>query len=320
MIRLSIIQRALGTALLLAPVALLACGERMELPPQPEYERPIPEPGTYNLKTVWNLDAPTDLAVFGLYLFVIENNARLGAYYTTRLSPATPPMISPFTGLTAPVQVALTKRDSLFVIVADSADMRCKIYYWLGGDPLYTFTDSLWKSFDGLAADANLTIYVADAVRDTIQAYDRWGRRRHTVSSYGTGSGYVIDPHGIAHNGRLLVVSDTGKDWVQRLRPDTTSIPGYAEPIGFEQADLFDRPMDVATDRYGEFIYVADTGQDRVLKFLTTGAFEDTVYSPHKIDLDPPLTAPRHVCSEDSLVFVSDPEFGRVLLMELKPL
>jgi hypothetical protein len=302
-------------ALLLAA----ACGQRMDLPPQPTHPPEIPEPGTYNLKTVWTLPAPTDLAVFGLYLFVIEENSRLGAYYTTRYSPTTPPMISPFEELIGPVQVAVAKRDSLFVVVADSADMRCKIYYWLGGPPLHTFTDSLWVSFDGLAADEDLRIYVADAERDTIRAYDRWGHREHTVSSYGTGAGYVIDPHGLAHNGRMLIVADTGKNWVQRLRPDTTSTAAIATPIGIETG-LLVTPYDVAADRYGEFIYVADTGQNRVLKFLTTGAFQDTIYSPMKIDLTPPILSPRYVCSEDSLVFVSDPATNRLALLELKPL
>lgn len=303
----------------LAALLLGACGQRMDLPPQPETPLVTPEPGTYNLKTIWSLPAPTDLAVFGLYLFVIEDRQRLSVYYTTRYSPTPPEMVSDFEGLLGPVQVTIAKRDSLFVVVADSADMRCKIYYWLGGPPLHSFTDSSWVRFDGLAADDELHIYVADAERDTIRAYDRWGRKLHTVSSYGTGSGYVIDPHGLAHNGSMLIVADRGKNWVQRLRPDTTATAALPEPIGFQQGTL-DAPEDVAADRYGEFIYVADTGSDRVLKFLTTGALQDTVYSPTKIEMTQPLRAPRYVCSEDSLVFVSDPAGNRIVLLELKPL
>jgi hypothetical protein len=312
-------RRATLPVTCLALLLAASCGERMDLPPQPKHPPEIPVPGTYNLKTIWSLPAPTDLAVFGLYLFVIEEHARLGAYFTTRSSPIPVEMVSPFQGLIAPVAVAVAKRDSLFVVVADSADMRCKLYYWLGGPPLYTFTDSLWTHFDGLAADGDLRIYVGDAARDTIMAYDRWGRRLHAVSSYGTGSGYVIDPHGLAHNGRMLLVADTGKNWVQRLRADTVNVAALAPPLGLESG-LFLAPEDVAADRYGEFIYVADTGQNRVLKFLTTGAFQDTVYAPEKIPLDPPLLAPRFVCSEDSLVFVSDPANDRVVLLELKPL
>lgn len=314
-------RRALGigAGVALAALLLLGCGQQFDLPAQPDKPIPIPEPGTYNLKTTWTLAAPGDLAVFGLYLFVIEAQERLEVYYTTRYSPQRPPMVSAFTGLVAPVQVAVTKRDSLFVVVADSGDMRCKVYYWLGGPPLQSFTDSAWVELSGLAVDEDLTLYVADAARDTVMAYDRWGHRKRIVSDYGTGSGYVIDPHGMAYNGEWLVVADTGKNWVQRLVPDTTNIAAILEPIGREEG-LLDAPLDVAADRQGEFIYVADTGHDRVLRFLTTGAFSDTVYSPEKIDLAPPLTAPRWVCSEDSLVFISDPARDRLLLLELKAL
>ena len=298
---------------------LAACGERFDLPPQPDYNIPIPEPGTFNLKSVWSLDRPTDLAISGIYLFVIQGRERVSAFYSTQIAPRTPPWISTYEGLTAPVLLTVCKRDSLFVIVADSADMRCKIYNYLGGPPIESFTDTLWRSFSGLAADGDLNIYVADAARDTIQSYDRWGHSRRVVSDYGTGSGYVIDPHGIAHNGRMLLVADTGKNWVQRLRADTTNIAAIAEPIG-RQEGLLLAPMDVASDSRGDYIYVADTGHDRVLKFQTLGTFEDTVYSAAKIPLDVPLVAPRYVCGEDSLVFVSDPAGSRVLLLQLKPL
>jgi hypothetical protein len=310
--------RAAGLGLL-PLVALLggACGERFDLPPQPDYQLPIPEPGTFNLKGVWSVPEPTDLALSGLYIFVIEEHTRVRAYFSTRSSPSPPPWVSPYEGLIAPVQVAACKRDTLFVIVADAGDMHCKIYNYLGGPPLHTFTDTLWVELSGLAADGDLNIYVADAARDTIQSYDRWGRRVRVVSDYGTGSGYVIDPHGLAHNGHMLIVADTGKNWVQRLRPDTTDIAAIAEPIG-RQEGLLLAPWDVASDSRGEFIYVADTGHDRVLQFQTTGDFGDTVYSPEKIPLDSALVAPRFVCGEDSLVFVSDPAGDRIVLLELK--
>jgi hypothetical protein len=298
----------------------VGCGQQLELPAQPEEARPdIPEPGTYNLKTIWNLPAPGDMAHSELYLFVIENAARIGVYYTTptRLSaPYAPPFTAEFEGLAQPVQIAVAKRDSTFVVVADAGDMHCKIYYWLGGEPLFTFTDSLWQSFSGLAADDSLNIFVADAARDTIQAYDRWGRRRHVVSDYGTGYGYVIEPRGLAHNGQLLIVADTGKNWVQRLDPGASNVAAIAEPIGLEE-DLLLSPADVAADAFGEFIYVADTGHDRVLKFLTTGAFSDTVYAPSKISLETPLLAPRYVAVRDSVTFVSDPANDRIVLLEL---
>lgn len=313
--RATLLFALLGGALL----ALFGCGQQMPLPPAPpEGGQDLVVPGTYNLRGTWPLSGPGDVAVNGLYLFVIEEGKRVDAYYAKQLSPRTPSMIAPFTDLVAPVQLAVAKRDSLFVIVADAGDMSCKIYYWLGGPPLATFHDTLWVSFTGLAADGNLNIFVADAARDTIQAYDRWGHPLRVVSDYGTGGGYVIDPHGLAHNGDVLIVADTGKNWVQRLEPDTTNVAALSPPIGVDEILL--QPEDVAVDRNGEFIYVADTGHDRVLKFLTTGAFQDTVAAPQKIDLTPPFRAPRYLCAEDSLVFVSDSVSNRIVVLELKPL
>jgi hypothetical protein len=319
-----------AVALLAAGLLLGGCGQEFTLPPQPPPGR-TPEPGTYNLWSTWPLPHPTDLAVYGLYVFVIEEHERVGAYYSARLYPQPVPLVSEYTGLDTPVQLALAKRDSLFVVVADSSDMQVKIYYWLGGEPLYSFRDSLWQQFDGLAADRHLNIFVSDAARDTVQAYDRWGRHLRVVSDYGTGYGFVIDPHGIAHNGEMLVVCDTGKNLVQRLEPDTSNVLALPGAIGAEE-ELLLAPQDVATDRYGEYIYIADTGNHRVLKFLTTGAFQDTVYSQEKIVLDPPIVSPRYLTSEDAVqyydeeigawvdfktVYVSDPEQDRVVLLKL---
>jgi len=315
--RAHIARRRVFAASVLALLWALGCGQQIELPEQPDEVLPIPKPGTYNLLSVWTVPSPSDLAVSGLYVFVIEENHRLGVYSSTRLYPFTPSMVSEFEGLQKPVQVTVTKRDSLFVIVADSADMTCKIYYWLGGEPLYTFTDSLWRRFDGLAADPSLTIYVSDAARDTIQAYDRWGNRQHVVSDYGTGSGYVIDPRGIAYSSsRMLIVADEGKNWVQRLEPKQSNVAAILEPIGIEE-DLLSRPHDVAADPNGEFVFVADTGHDQVLKFLTTGSFEDTVYSHAKIPLEPPVDQPAFICALDSLVFLSDSTNDRIVLLQL---
>jgi hypothetical protein len=321
------VRRILSAAVYAALLGLLGagwfgsggCGSQFDLPPQPEPGR-IPDPGTYNLLATWAVPNPGAVAMFGLYVFVIEDSSQIGAYYANRFSPVRPSLIGQFEDLIEPVQIAVSKRDSLYVVVADRGDMHCKIYYWLGGPPLYRFTDPRWQEFSGLAADPDLRIYVSDAARDTISSYNRWGAHLRVVSEYGTGSGYVIRPHGIAlatgMPGSPLLVADAGKSWVQRLRPDTTAIPVYLDPIGLESAEL-DSAKGVAADRYGEYAFVADTGNDRVLKYLMSGAFVDTVYSAAKIVLEPPVTAPRYLCSEDSIVFLSDPAHDRLVLLNL---
>jgi hypothetical protein len=290
------------------------CGQKFELPPQPEPGR-IPEPGTYNRFAVWPLESPTDVAVRGSYIFIIENEERVTALLSYRPEVAPASIVRDFNGLIRPVRLAVAVRESIFVFVADAGDMTIKRYYFLGGDPLFAFTDSSWVEFSGLTADAQLNVYVSDASRDSIVIYDDRGRYARLLSDRGTGSGFVIAPHGIEHNGEVVVVSDTGKDWVQRLRPDTNNIAAYPTPIGSEGERLA-APEDVAVDRAGELIFVADTGKNRVLKYLTTGALEDTVYSPFKVrDVVPPISAPRFVAAEDDYVYISDSENGRVVVM-----
>jgi len=316
--RLRILILLVVTVGLVAASAFTGCGQKFELPPQPEPDR-IPEPDTYNLFSVWSVAHPTDIAARDSRIYVIEGESEVKAYlnYRPELAPST--IVGEFNGLIRPVRIAVTKKDSIFVIVADAGDMTIKRYYFLGGDPLHTFSDPAWSEFSGLAADFFLNTYVADASQNIIRVYDRNGDFVRVLSDRGTGSGFVIEPHGLAHNGRMVIVSDTGKDWVQRLVPDTTNIAAIIDPIG---ADVeLSAPEDVAVDQSGEFIFVADTGSDRVLKFLTTGAFEDTVYTAAKIDLDPPIAAPRYIDtwddSEANFVYIADTDNDRIVVLNL---
>ncbi len=311
-------MRASFRPLLLAAAltALGGCGQRFELPPQPDPGR-IPTPGTYNLDKVWQVPSPTDLVLHGSYVYVIEERQRLSAYMSRQKDPRHPGFIGSFDGLIQPVLVCVAKKESTYVFVADAGDMKVKRYHFQGGAPRFAFTDSSWVEFSGLAADNSLNVYVADAARDTVYKYDPEGRRVRLVSDYGTGQGYVIDPHGLAYAKGALWVSDTGKNWVQRLKPDTTNIAFEGRTIGLDVE--LDGPLDVASDLSGETVFVTDTGNDRVLRFLATGGFADTVYAPAKREtaVDPPLVSPRYLAADDSLVFVPDEANDRIVVLKL---
>ena len=310
------LRRVLQTVTGLVLLGSLACGQEFTLPPQPEPGR-VPTAGTYNLDKVWTIPMPTDLTTQGSYLYVIEEESRIVAYLTQPAQPQNPFFIDPFEGLIRPVRLAVAKRDSTFLFVADAGDMTVKRYHFTGGAPRNVFADSLWNEFSGLAADNDLNVYVSDATRDTVFKYTSSGAPIRLISDEGNGTGFVREPNGLHWNGEHLIVADTDKNWVQRLLPDTTNIAAPGDPIGtdFPLSD----PLDVSADRLAEFIYVADTGSDRVLKFLKTGAFVDSVYSPLKAEteLEIPLVAPRYVAVEDSLVFVSDPENNRLIGLRL---
>ncbi|MBD3334798.1 MAG: hypothetical protein GF355_04725 [Candidatus Eisenbacteria bacterium] len=307
-------HRRVVPALILLAALAAGCGQKFDLPPQPAPSRLL-EPGTYNFFTVWPMEEPIDIAVTGAYAFVVHGSGEVSGYtsYVPQVSPS--PTVGAFNGLVEPVQVAVAKRDSIFVFVADAGDMTIKRYYYLGGDPLHTFSDTSWVEFSGLAADRDLNVYVSEATEDRVTVYDAAGRFSHVLSSRGTGLGFVISPHGLAYNGEMVVVADTGKDWIQRLDPAETNRSLFAEPISPDIELL--APEDVAADREGRFIFIADTGHDRVLKMTTEGAFEDTVYTRHKIpEVSPALTAPRAVAAEDVYVYLADPEQDRVVVLQ----
>jgi len=296
------------------------CGSEFELPPQPP-PWGLPEPGSTR-KPIWHVPSPSDILIHGSYVYVIEENQRLSNYYAQRNTPDPTDIISEFTGLIQPTHLTLGRnRDSTFVVVADAGDMHCKIYHWQGGDPLHSFTDSLWVTIGGLAADDDLNIYVGDSHRSIVSAYDRWGDFQHTITSYGTGSGYVVYPHGLhymetAERKRALLIADTGKHWVQRLDPAESHTPNVLLPIGMTEDEL-NTPMDVAAGTDGEFIYIASSGHDEVLKYRFPGTLQDTVYSPLKITkVVPPIHAPCFICTQGSLVFISDTEENRVVIVK----
>jgi DNA-binding beta-propeller fold protein YncE len=85
----------------------------------------------------------------------------------------------------------------------------------------------------------------------------------------GNGEGEFLGPEGIAVDpvGNLYV-ADTGNDRVQKLNPDGA----YVEEVGTFGWDegQFNRPVDVATNRGGLEIYVADSRNNRI-----------QVFSPH---------------------------------------
>jgi sugar lactone lactonase YvrE len=305
--------RLIGTGLVLL---LLGCGQKFELPPQPEAGR-IPTPGKYNLDKVWDVDgSPTDLVSQGSYLYVIEDSQRVVTYITRSKTPQHPVFVDPFEGLVKPVQLALSRRDSTYLLVADAGDRTIKRYLFTGGPPRFTFTDSIWRGdFAGLAADSKLNVYVSFAHSDSILKYDAAGTRVRLISNTGTGSGYVRRPSGLYWTGYDLLVADTGNNLVKRVDTDTTYV-STAPPVG---DPLLAGPRDVVSDRQNEVLYVADTERNRVLKFLRTGDLVDSVYSLTKAEtrLDVPLYAPRFVAIEESLVFVSDPGNKRVVAFRL---
>lgn len=244
-------------------------------------------------------------------------------------------------------------RDQAAGLVSDlGLYWRVRQFGLLGGDTTSTFTDTTFATVQGIAADDQGRVYVAgsaivlvpdpqdDHIRTRQFLYrifrylpvtpgsapadpympgtDRWVRDVNYKVEEGSGVGTVTDPRGLywvtgsATGGSALLAADYGKDWAQKLS-DVMSSTAYFQ-IDAGRDTVLDRPEDVTADFNG-FIYVADTGNGRVLRYDPFGAYVQKV----NVELDSdqaPLVNPVAVAADDSLVYVADRAAGKVIRYE----
>jgi DNA-binding beta-propeller fold protein YncE len=286
--------------------------------------------------------------------------AQVEVFQTDRpdATPPPPGFVKPFTGLEDPTRLCVAKSDSTFIFVAnrharvdttsaiasiDTVEIggevvydttfvtntvlswSIKRFYFTGGAPLGSFSlPGDWVEVTGLTADPDLNVYVSDAVRDVVAKYDRRGRFLKTLSTRGTGDGYINQARGLDWNGADLLVADTGQDRVVFLNRDVVQTATRRPvPTETEIGTYIPRaPEDVAGDRDQKFVYIADTGRDRILKYRLTGEFVDSVYSaqglnPRLAETGGAILAPRFVAVMNKLVFISDPVHDRLVAFAL---
>jgi len=196
------------------------------------------------------------------------------------------------------------------------------------GGPSATFTNPRWTAIHGVALAHDLTLCVAieeedptDATgvlrRTEVQRIERSGAPLPPIAENGTGVGFVASPGSLAFDGADLLVVEPGLDRVQKLSLETPNTAEFViPPIDAEEA-LFRGPEDVVTDDLS-FVYVADTGNDRVLRFQPTGAFADTVYS---LTFHPTLEAgailaPAAVVADSNEVWIGDRPGKRIVVLK----
>jgi len=131
----------------------------------------------------------------------------------------------------------------------------------------------------------------------------------------GSGLGSVDDPRGLywvgpgALGGPAVLTADFGKNWMQKISDDFPSTGLFK--VDLAQDTSLSRPEDVAVDLRG-YIYLADTGNQRVLRFDPYGEFVQKV----NVESDAnhlPLADPVAVAADDSLVYVADRAASRVV-------
>jgi hypothetical protein len=256
--------------------------------------------------------------------------------------------VNPLTGIygdTTGIATGLVGKWRLGDVSDFTMTWRVREYGLVGGDTISTFTDTTIAFVHGVASDAQGRVYVAGPaivwVQDEVtRAYTRaffWrvsryarGLRYPGVYDYkmpgvtrwhldstwvvreGSGVGRVQDPRGIfwgAYGGGAVYTADYGKNWVQKLSDAVSNTGYFALDMGDNLSLL--GPEDVTADPQG-FIFVADVGNQRVLRYDAGGAYVQKV----NIENDAfgrQLLSPITVAADDSLVFVGDAAASTVI-------
>jgi len=226
-------------------------------------------------------------------------------------------------------------------------------YGLLGGAPITTFTDTLVADVEGIAADNLGNVYVSGTAiievadvnnpriltrifQSRIYRYARgplhpgvpdsrvpganWHRDDGWEVIEGSGIGSVTRPKGIdwmdTSTGPAVFAADSGNKWIQRLSASQSSTGAYRLD-GAETGTFFFGLGDVAADASG-FVYVCDTGNQRVLRYDGSGQFVQRVDLPEVVGLGP-LMNPIAVASNDTLVYIADPAQSTVFKMRRTP-
>lgn len=140
----------------------------------------------------------------------------------------------------------------------------------------------------GVALDTGGNVYVADSGNDMVKRYNTSFAYDPTGSFGSTGSGgtgQFINPLGIAiaqEGGNKIIVADTGNSRYQVFEQAYTA-PSTQTPVttpsliidGTTSGTAFNAPASVAVDVKNN-VYVADTGNHRVVIFRQDGGFTST--------------------------------------------
>jgi len=164
------------------------------------------------------------------------------------------------------------------VFVADARNGRIQVFDLDG-----RFLRLFGKPGDGpgeLGRPMNLAVhggelYVPEYFNDRIQVFALDGRHRRFIGEAGDGPGQFNAPGGVAvANDGTIYVADFYGQRVQGLSPDGDFIRQWGDTgRSGRGSGLFTYPTDVALDRRGERLYVADGYGHRVQVFATDGPF-----------------------------------------------
>jgi len=116
--------------------------------------------------------------------------------------------------------------------------------------------------------DSQGNVYVSDRDRNDIQKFTPNGTFLMKWGSKGDREGQFKIPYSVDFDSSdHLYVADRGNDRIQKFYSNGTFIAQWDRPLGMNNTDnQFGSPEDLAIDEKSGYIYVADTGNNRVVK------------------------------------------------------
>jgi len=163
------------------------------------------------------------------------------------------------------------------------------------------------SSPSGLAIDRGGDIYVVDSGNNRVVQYSTGGVIKKTWGKQGTGKGEFVFPAAVAvsRNNEVLVLDRVR---VQKFTPDGEFLGAWGRS-GTGAAE-FNKPQGFCLDA-SDYVYIADTGNSRVLKFDSGGKYVTQIGAPGAADGQ--MTAPVAVAvNEKGSVFVVELTAGRI--------
>lgn len=132
----------------------------------------------------------------------------------------------------------------------------------------------------GAATNAAGIIYITDYFNDRVLKFSPDGALLTAWGNTGTGDGQFISPAGIVvSSDGYIYVADNWNNRIQKFTPDGGFVAKWGKNSGDGSSGTgdgeFSSPSGLAIDTDG-FVYVADTGNDRIQKFTADGAFVAT--------------------------------------------
>jgi|TARA_R110002096_G_scaffold436056_1_gene666495 DNA-binding beta-propeller fold protein YncE len=118
-------------------------------------------------------------------------------------------------------------------------------------------------------------LYVAAYENNRIDVFSPAGTYKRTFGRYGTGDGEMEGPTALTIDGNgNIIVADFYNHRVVRHKADGSFISawGIADDVSAAD-DRFNYPLDIITGRDGEFVYVLDSGNERIKVYTADGDY-----------------------------------------------